>query len=258
MNDLITRLSGKHRRLVVCALLAAASAACGSLVLVRYLSTDSYRYFFLLWNLFLAWIPFGASLLAYELHRRNERGVLVLCVGLLWLLFFPNAPYIVSDFVHLNSHGVTSERFIFWYDLVTISCFSWTGLLLGFVSLYLMQSIVRSVFREKWGALISWAFVAVVMALGGFGVYLGRFQRWNSWDIVHHPVDLLSSTVQLIVHPSVNWEMWGITLLFGAMMTLLYVLLYGVVAFSRTGEPVVPAGPEPDWKGKKRLVTLLD
>lgn len=253
MNELFTRLTGTHRRVVVCLLLAAASVACGGLVLARYAATDSYRYFFLLWNLFLAWVPFGASLLAYELYRRKERGVLLFGVGFFWLLFFPNAPYIVSDLVHL--HGVTSERFIFWYDLVMISCFSWTGLLLGFVSLYLMQSIVRHAAGGSRGAFASWGFVAAAMGLGGFGVYLGRFQRWNSWDIVHRPLDLVSAILEQVLHPLRHQETWGITLLFAAMMTLLYMLLYGVVEFSRGGRT---GGEEKGWKGKSGLVTSLD
>lgn len=250
MTRLLTQLAGNHRRLVVCLLLIAASVACGGLVFARAMATDTYRYLFLLWNLFLAWVPFGASLLAYELHRRNTGGILLLGIGLFWLLFFPNAPYIVSDFVHLQNHGAMPERFLFWYDLVMISCFSWTALLLGFVSLYLMQSIVRSVFRDSGGTFISWIFVAAVMVLGGFGVYLGRFQRWNSWDILNRPLELLSTILKQVVHPFDHPQTWGITILFAAMMSLLYMLLYGFVEFSRAKR----SEAEGEWKKTNGLV----
>lgn len=232
MNTIFTRLVGKRRRTFVCMLLAAASAICGALVIARFIGTDTWRYFFLLWNLFLAWVPFGAALLVYELHRRGERGAVLLATGLVWLLFFPNAPYIVSDLVHLQKHGVTPERFIFWYDLIMVSCFAWTGMLLGFVSLYLMQTVVR----KRFGGPISWGFVGVTIGLAGFGVYLGRFQRWNSWDLLHRPVDLVSDIALRILHPFDHTHTWGITVLFATMMMLLYVLLYGFMAIAGEGK----------------------
>lgn len=212
-------------------LLVAASVVCLALSISRLLYTETTHFLFLIWNLFLAWIPFGASLLAYELHRRREAGLAILLgVGLFWLLFFPNAPYIVSDFVHLRHHGgLGPNEFWFWYDLVMIACFAWTGLLLGLVSLYLMQSIVR----ERAGRWFSWLFVGGALFAGGFGVYLGRFQRWNSWDLLHRPLALVADIAEKILHPFAHSRTWALTLLFAGMMAMLYFVLYGIVQNSK-------------------------
>ena len=232
MNTFITSLFGERRRLVVCLVLAGASLACLSMVGARVVGTGSKDFLFLLWNLFLAWVPFGASLLVYELHRRREVSWPVLVgVGLFWLLFFPNAPYIVSDLVHLDYHAGNTANFSFWYDLVMISSFGWTGMLLGFVSLYLIQTVVR----ERIGGLLSWVFVGAALFAGGFGVYLGRFQRWNSWDILQYPLGLVTDIAERILHPFAYPEAWGITLLFGGMMIMLYMVLYGLLAYAQEG-----------------------
>jgi uncharacterized membrane protein len=97
----------------------------------------------------------------------------------LWLLFLPNAPYIVTDFVHLSA----SSRAPLWFDGVELSAFAWTGMLLGFVSLYL----VHAVLRDRYGAPFGWSAVLFVLALSGVGVYLGRVKRWNSWDLLTQP-----------------------------------------------------------------------
>src|SRR5204862_669086 len=99
-----------------------------------------------------------------------------------WLLFFPNAPYIFTDLIHLTT-GFYNH---FWVDMVLILLCALIGLVLGFVSLYLMQSVVT----RMVGRAASWLFIAAVAGLGSFGIYLGRFLRFNSWDIVFKPVDL--------------------------------------------------------------------
>lgn len=237
MNTFIASLLGERRRLVVCLVLVCASVACASLVGARVLGTGRFHFLFLIWNLFLAWVPFGASLLAYELHKRREAGLPVLLgIGLFWLLFFPNAPYIISDLVHLKFHGGNTQHFSFWYDLVMISCFAWTGLLLGFVSLYLMQTIVR----ERFGGRLSWFFTASMLFAGGFGVYLGRFQRWNSWDLVHRPFALLSDVLNQIMHPLAHKTTWGITLLFAGMLLMLYVVLYSLLQYAKSEKEAGP------------------
>ena len=98
----------------------------------------------------------------------------------MWLAFFPNAPYILTDFLHLGSMGDIVPG---WYDVLLLYWFAWTGLILGIVSLYLMQEIVT----RGLGTAAGWVFVVVAAGLGSFGIYLGRFLRWNSWDLVRRP-----------------------------------------------------------------------
>ena len=172
------RPSISDRRFVVLAVLVCLSAAAVGLVAFRVLYTHSLLHASFLWNLALACIPFVLALVVYDRAARN-RGRSVVAVAGLWLLFFPNAPYIVTDFVHLRG----SDGLAFWYDLVLIGTIATTGLLLGCVSLYLVHAVVRG----AAGSAAGWAFVAAVLSLGSLGVYLGRVWRWNSWDALARP-----------------------------------------------------------------------
>jgi uncharacterized membrane protein len=158
--------------------LLAASALCVALVEYRIHRTGNPFYRFLVWNLFLAWVPVGFAVLA---HRRARQGFdfLVGALLVLWLLFFPNAPYMLTDFIHLGESRLVPV----WYDALMLSSFAWTALLLGFVSLYLVQLVTRRVVGPVW----SWVGVALALGLASFGVYLGRFVRVNSWDALIRP-----------------------------------------------------------------------
>jgi len=143
----------------------------------------------LVWNIFLAWIPLFLALLIHALATRFKRrfGPVVVC-GIAWFLFFPNAPYLVTDLVHWKNRAPVP----IWFDLLMIMSFAWTGLLLGYLSLYLMQELVRRWKGRGW----SWSFVVLVLSLSSFGIYLGRFQRLNSWDVFAHPMGLLSDVTR--------------------------------------------------------------
>jgi uncharacterized membrane protein len=166
-----------RRTLAIVALLAA-SALCVALVEIRTHETDDSYYRFLVWNLILAWVPLGFAVAAYSRARRRvDALVWVLLVP--WLLFFPNAPYLLTDFIHLGEGPAP-----LWYDALMLSAFAWTGLLLGFASLYLVQMILRRAF----GTVVAWLAVVVALSLGSIGVYVGRFIRFNSWDALLHPI----------------------------------------------------------------------
>ncbi len=167
-----------NERLVVLVGLGGASALCLGLELVRE-HRYSIDFRFLVWNLVLAWIPLLLSLGVYDAYRRGRSLLWVAPMIVLWLLFLPNAPYIVTDFVHLSA----SSRAPLWFDGVELSAFAWTGMLLGFVSLYL----VHAVLRDRYGAPFGWSAILFVLALSGVGVYLGRVKRWNSWDLLTQP-----------------------------------------------------------------------
>lgn len=170
--------------------LLAASALCVAAVALRIHRTGDPYYRFLVWNLFLAWAPLVVALAAFARARRRI-DLLVVVLLFLWLLFFPNAPYMLTDFIHLSERPSAP----LWYDALMLSSFAWTALLLGFASLYLVQMIVRSVAGATW----SWLTVVVASALASFGVYLGRFMRFNSWDALLRPrriVDVIGNQVE--------------------------------------------------------------
>jgi uncharacterized membrane protein len=213
------RSSFSDRRIAVLAALGALSAVVVGLVAFRVAYTQTADNAGLAWNLFLAWIPLGLALLLYD-RRVHRAGPATLAgIGLAWLLFFPNAPYIVTDFTHLA--GDTGEK-KFWFDGVLIATAATTGLLLGFVSLYLLQAMVRS----RLGARCAWLFVFATLGLSSFGVYLGRVQRWNSWDVFVRPGSLAAELGHALVDPLAHPRPIGVSLLFTSFLAASYLVFY--------------------------------
>lgn len=197
------------------------------MVLFRKLIFGNTGYKFLIWNLCLAWIPLIFSVIigyAYIFNKRSVfRKIYLIFLGLVWVAFYPNCPYIVTDFIHLsgiryyfNNLGY-SMNFIIWYDFIMISLFILTGFLLGFISLYMIQMLLTDRLN-KW---ISWIFVGFILFLSSFGIYLGRFIRWNSWDIVYKPQILINSILENSKHYAVEF-----TISFGLFLILIYCALY--------------------------------
>lgn len=174
------------------------------------------RYFrFLVWNLFLAWLPYLASLLALSIHRRQpRRWWLLLLPGVLWLLFFPNALYLVTDLIHLRSYPPVP----LWYDIGMLISFAWAGCFLAVASLFVMHQIIHDYTGRAW----SWLIVTGIMGLCGLGVYVGRFLRWNSWDIILYPTDVIGDIAHRLAHPLSNLQTYGVTLLFAALLFVCY------------------------------------
>jgi uncharacterized membrane protein len=171
----------------------------------------------MIWNLFLAWMPYVFSIMTAVLYRWfPRRWWLLILPGALWLLFFPNAPYIVTDFFHLRERiGIP-----LWYDILLLITFSLTGLFLAIVSLKSMQMIVGA-YR---GRFLSWVFVTFSLGLCGIGIYLGRFEHWNSWDLLSHPLRILRDIAVRLVNPAENFRFFGFTLLFTVFLVVCYVM----------------------------------
>ena len=215
----LTKTLLQHRyKIAIFFLLALSSITCVTLVSARVVYSDSQRYTFLVWNLFLAWIPLITAYIAYALSlKRVFLYIFVPFFALIWLVFFPNAPYIITDFQHLANGW---EGAPLWFDVILLIWTSWTGLLLGIVSLYLMQEIVRKTFGRFFG----WVFVFSVSLLSSIGIYLGRFLRWNSWDILHNPTQILRESWHLL--RELNKSAAGFTALFTAFFLFVYLTIY--------------------------------
>jgi uncharacterized membrane protein len=194
--------------------LLACSALCVALLVGRVAQTGSLAFLFLPWNLLLAWVPFGCSQLAARLGPRASAARLV-PLGLLWLLFFPNAPYLVTDLLHLRARPPVP----LWYDLALLTTFAWTGMLLGLASLGGAHRLVRA----RLGGRAGWAFVCGSAALSGLGIYLGRFGRWNSWDVVVQPGALFMDLATRCAHPLQHGRTWGVSLVFGGLLLTSYL-----------------------------------
>ncbi len=207
----VTDISGRRR--AIYAALGLLSLFSVALIAVRYVYSSEPLFGYLAWNLFLAWIPFGLAIVIYDRHRAGVRPLSLLPLGALWLLFLPNAPYIITDFKHL----VPSPVVPLWVDIVVIAAPAWTGMLLGFLSLYLVQAVVRSLA----GARVAWVTAVAVLGLASFGIYLGRVLRWNSWDVLTDP-RLLSDLDGILADPRAI----AMTALLASFLTLSYLVLY--------------------------------
>ncbi|MBI2764511.1 MAG: DUF1361 domain-containing protein [Chloroflexi bacterium] len=161
-------------------LAGAGSAACLALLSVRMQRSGSPEFSFLEWNLVLAWLPLGFALVALALYRLGLPARVWGWALLPWLLFLPNAPYLVTDLVHV---GNTWADVPVWFDFLMIGTFGATGLLLGYASLYLVQHILI----ERFGRIAGWGMTIGSLALSSVGIYLGRVLRLNSWDAVLRP-----------------------------------------------------------------------
>jgi uncharacterized membrane protein len=195
-------------------LLAGASLVCAMLLAGRMAVTDSPHYRFLAWNLFLAWIPVVFAYVALlTSQRRTLLFVIVPVFAFLWLIFFPNAPYILTDLQHL-ALDVTNVPV--WFDVLLLIWFSWTGFLLGIVSLYVMHNIVAGAFG-RWPG---WIFVLAVAGLSSLGIYVGRFLRFNSWDVLQSPSELAVTILGQALDPSLR------SLVFTSLLTGFFLFVY--------------------------------
>ncbi len=198
-----------------------ASAVAVALIVFRAGWTGHWGYLSLAWNLFLAWLPLAFALAVYDRHMRGERrGWRLYSLALLWLLFLPNAPYIFTDLIHLTTRYFP----YFWADLALVLLVAFTGFLLGFMSLYLMQTVVA----DRLGKAAGWLFILGATALSSCGIYLGRFLRWNSWDVVFHPVGLSHDIGHLAAHPLANPHSLAFLGLFATFLFLGYLMLYAL------------------------------
>ncbi len=191
--------------------------------------SDSYSN--LVFNLGLAWIPLVVAGLAYIALRNRILFYLVMPIStIVWLIFFPNAPYLLTDFQHLaNTYGEAP----IWFDVLVMIWFAWTGLLLGVTSLYLMQEMVSRAFSP----VVGWIFAISATTVSSVGVYMGRFLRWNSWDILQDPIPIAKDMVAIVRHPIANLPTYVFTIFFTLLFLFIYVTIHlfsGVIQERRT------------------------
>jgi len=181
------------------------------LIACRIYFSGSLLFIFLVWNIFLAWVPFFISS-----FLQNPQFIAWKHYGLLfaWLLFFPNSLYIITDLIHLDRETGIPK----WFDAILIFSASATGLMMAFISLYRVEKFLYKIVADK---LVN-TLIILILFLGSFGVYLGRFLRWNSWDVIRNPVKLFMSIGGRILFPLDHLYTWGVT----SLLTVLFYLIY--------------------------------
>ena len=193
------------------------------MIIARIGYSSSLRFIYLLWNLFLGWIPLQLSI---YLSRRDGNNWKDWIIFLAWLLFFPNALYIVTDLIHLKGHSNVP----IWYDAVLLFSCAITGLLMAFASLYRIEIfLVKKINKAGVNKVI-----VLVIFLGSFGVYLGRFLRVNSWDVIVNPFELLNEIWIRLLYPFKYYRTWVVTLLLTVLFNLLYFGLKNMPTYAQS------------------------
>lgn len=220
MENLLHRILQNKYKIALTTLLVMASVTSVVLEKVHARVNGSEVYSSLVFNLALAWIPFFAAALAYLARHNRVTFFLVMPVStLVWIIFFPNAPYLLTDFNHLAASAGNAP---IWFDVILLIWFAWTGLLLGIASLYLIHEIVSDVFNP-W---IGWLFAFGATILSSIGVYLGRFLRWNSWDLLYDPIPIAKDIYAIARHPISNLPTYGFTILFTLLILFIYLTFH--------------------------------
>ncbi len=218
--------------------LALAVAGCLVLYALRFAISGRTAYRYLVWNLALACAPYAIAALGAQLLARYEAGrrkaLIAVPIAVLWLAFYPNAPYIFTDFLYVINR--TYQRVspadrsglsaLLWYDLLMNAVFAFIGHFIGLVSMWLVQKG----FAEAWGPRASRVLVAAAILLSGFGIYLGRFSRLNSWDILLDTKRVFAEAAEATADPK--------AVLFSAAFSLFIFLTYAaLVVFKRISMP---------------------
>ena len=180
------------------------------LLTCRIMYTGSSMYLFLLWNLFLGWVPYWLSV---KVHMVSIKWLGWFISGC-WLLFFPNALYIITDLIHLEDIDGAPV----WFDALLILTAATIGIMLAFASLQKIKKFIKNTSNID----LSDMAIIGVLFIGSFGVYLGRFLRWNSWDLITNPFYITRQVALQFYKPVENYKTWVITVLFTCFFSLLY------------------------------------
>lgn len=181
------------------------------LLIIRMLYTGTFIYIFYAWNIFLAIVPLYFS---RQLAKQQKPGIKTSLLMLLWLLFLPNAPYIITDLFHFTQRPPIA----LWFDLLLVTSAAWNGLILGIISLMQVEKFLLLHLKTKWVNLI--IFIALILC--GYGIYLGRFLRYNSWEVFTNPFSLFYDIANHVLQPFYFRAIWEFTILFATMFGIIY------------------------------------
>ncbi len=201
----------KQHKLIV--LLGLFSVYAIALVILRAWLTNSIFYFFLVWNLFLAYIPLVLSKI---MVTKNYKKLTLLLFTSTWLLFLPNAPYIITDLIHVKQRAIIP----LWFDLLLVFSFAFNGMLLFFISVQDVHTLILKHFSN----FKTWTITVFIVFLSGFGVYLGRFLRFNSWDMASNPKLIFIEIFERVTQPTAHPKTWGFTIGFSTLLLLGFLI----------------------------------
>lgn len=189
------------------------SGFCLLMVLGRCIKTEQLGFVFLFWNLFLAFVPYWIS--TYIARHKNMNLLKLIGLSGLWLLFLPNAPYMLTDLFHLHKRATLPV----WFDLVLIVSFAITGLYLFYLSIHQMTVVTRARFPQLHKPL----FLLLLFVAVSYGVYIGRFLRVNSWDVMR-PFDLAKTCLVPLFQVHRLKDVCSFTFIYSVFLAFLYLI----------------------------------
>lgn len=198
------------------------------LFMLRSAESQTDRYWFLLWNLFLAWIPLVlAWFLTQRLRTSSWLSWQNIIISTLWLGFLPNSFYLVSDLIHLHPTGEVSLL----YDIVMFCSFIFNAYIIGFMSIYLIHCHLIKRVSTKSASVI----IAGVLLACSFAIYLGRSLRWNSWDVLVNPAGLIFDVSDRVVNPVAHTQSFVTTAIFFLLLASTYTVIWELAQTLRAG-----------------------
>lgn len=198
------------------------------LLMARMIATHEPTYWFMSWNLILAWVPLGlAWWLLARLRSTAWFSPANIVLVFLWLGFLPNAFYIASDIIHLPEGGGVSYLF----DVVMMLSFTFNGFVLGFLSVYGIHNRLKQKLGGRWTAVL----IGLVFLACSFAIYLGRYLRWNSWDVFVHPVGVIFDVSDPFINPSSHPQVFTTMAMFFILLSSIYAVSYQLVKVAKAG-----------------------
>jgi uncharacterized membrane protein len=193
---------------------------------VRVFGAENFRFMFLFWNLLLAVVPLlFAAWLVKNLQRNRWLNWQNILLTICWLGFLPNSFYILTDLIHVHMTGEINILF----DVVLFSSCIFNGFVFGYISLFLVHHELLKRMRDYWAH----ALIGAALFVSSFAIYLGRFLRWNSWDVLVHPFGLLFDITGRIINPVAHPQAPTTTLTFFLLLTSIYLVIYEFIALLR-------------------------
>lgn len=181
------------------------------MVALRFLYTNESEYLFYPWNLFLATMPLFFS---RQLKKHKKINLRVCMLLFCWLLFLPNAPYIITDIFHLEERPLIP----YWFDLLIVISGAWNGIALCIMSLMQVERFLAKHIKQKWRL----PSTLLLITLCSYGIFLGRYKRYNSWNIITKPQDIIHTFISHIAEPAEHIQAWMFTISFAMLLTIIY------------------------------------
>lgn len=201
-----------------------------SIFMVRVLNQQDFEYWYLNWNLFLAWLPLLFSVvLVKRLGSSPWLSWQNIALSLLWLGFLPNSFYLMTDFIHLQ-HTLNSTLL---FDVVLLLSYTLNGLLLGFISVFMIHDELK----KRLSSNVSDALIAVIFLACSFAIYLGRYLRWNTWDVLINPAGILFDVSDRFINPGAHGQTFSTTALFFVFITGTYFIASELVSVMQIRQP---------------------